>query len=77
MIKQQHESSHILDGANIQQFIDEYAGTYGKNDHLIEELTAIDDNFQMVIDGIVDNAPNKKQFAVAQYANGKLYTEQR
>jgi hypothetical protein len=75
MIKQQHDSAHILDGENIQQLLDDYADTYGRNEHLAGDLTAIDDSFQMIIDGIVENAPNRKQFAFTQYTVGKLFTE--
>jgi hypothetical protein len=32
---------------------------------LNEELTLVDDRFQLIIEGLVDNAPNKRQFALA------------
>lgn len=45
MIKQEFEQAHILDGKSIQQFIDEFAGIYGRNEHMQGQLTEVDDRF--------------------------------
>lgn len=77
LIKENQMGINLLDAATIQSFLDELIGIYGESKQLEKDLTTCDDPMYEMLVHQAEHKPNNRQFALAQYCIGKLYTCQR
>lgn len=77
LIEEAHKNSAIENSESVQKFLDELKDKYVEIKQLNKDLTQSDDERFSMFMLVVTNAPNYRQFALAQYCIALLGKEPR